>query len=58
MTRDIVLERAIRQIRAYYTSPGYKKEVIKNLENTEEFLRIHKELCRLDDRVLSQKFTI
>jgi hypothetical protein len=58
MTHNSVLEQAIQQVRAYYASPEYKKEVMLNQKNTKEFLRIHKERCKLDDSVLSQKFTI
>ncbi|MDR0738071.1 MAG: hypothetical protein LBF39_03245 [Prevotellaceae bacterium] len=58
MAHDIVLKQAIQQVRAYYASPEYKKEVILNQENTREFLRVHKELRKLDDSVLFQKFTI
>jgi hypothetical protein len=58
MTQSIALNQVILQIKAYYASPEYKREVIKNQEDTREFLRVHKELRKLDDSVLSKKFTI
>jgi hypothetical protein len=58
MTRNTALEQVIQQVRAYYASPEYKKEVVENQKNAKEFLRIHKERCKLDDSVLSQKFNI
>jgi hypothetical protein len=58
MTTNNVLNKAIQQVRAYYTSSEYQQAVIKNQENTKEFLRIQKQRCKLEDSVLTQKFTI
>jgi hypothetical protein len=57
MTR-FELEQVVRQIKTYCASPKYKKEVIRNQDDTKEFLHALKYRCRLDDNMLSQKFTI
>jgi hypothetical protein len=53
-----VLNQAIQQVRAYYASPQYDAILKKNQQDTKEFLLAQKQRCKLEDNVLTQKFTI